>query len=90
MTGLEGYFHVNKSFCDIIGYTEDELKEKKWMEITHPEDVQLTNDYMQSLVDGKVSQTHFEKRYIHKNGNIVWTDLSSYLQRIIMVYRNSS
>ena len=81
MTGLEGYFHVNKSFCDIIGYTEDELKEKKWMEITHPEDVQLTNDYMQSLVDGKVSQTHFEKRYIHKNGNIVWTDLSSYLQR---------
>lgn len=81
ITGLDGYFHVNKSFCDILGYSEEELKEKKWMEITHPEDIQLTSDFMQSLIDKKASQARFEKRYIHKNGNIIWTDLSSYLQR---------
>jgi PAS domain S-box-containing protein len=81
ITSLDGYFHVNKAFCDIIGYSEDELKTKKWMEITHPEDIQLTHDFMQLLMEGKESQTRFEKRYLHRNGKIVWTDLLSYLQR---------
>jgi PAS domain S-box-containing protein len=81
MTGIDGSLHVNKSFCEIVGYSEDELKTKKWLDITHPDDIQLTNDFMQSLIDGKVSQTRFEKRFIHKNENIVWIDLSCYLQR---------
>jgi len=81
MTGIDGSIHVNKSFCNILGYSEKELLVKKWQDITHPEDIKLTNDLMQSLIEGKISQARFEKRFIHKNGSIIWTDILSYLQR---------
>jgi PAS domain S-box-containing protein len=81
MTGIDGTLHVNKAFCSIVGYTEEELKEKKWMDITHPEDIQKTSEATQSLLAGTRSQARLEKRYIHKNGTIVWADVSTYLQR---------
>ena len=81
MTGIDGSLHVNKSFSKVVGYTEEELRTKKWMDITHPDDIQQTAEVVQSLLDGKISQARFEKRYIHKNGNTIWTDVSTYLQR---------
>jgi PAS domain S-box-containing protein len=81
MTGMDGSLHVNKALCDMLGYSLKELQQKKWMDITHPDDIELTQSYIQSLVDGSVSQVRFEKRFIHKNDNILWTELSSYMQR---------
>ena len=81
MTGIDGSLHVNKAFSEIVGYSEDELKTLKWMDITHPDDIQPTNEMVQSLIEGKTTQTHFEKRYIQKNGIIVHTEGSTYLQR---------
>jgi PAS domain S-box-containing protein len=81
MTGVDGSIHVNKSFCKIVGYSEKELKTKKWQDITHPDDIKLTSDLMQSLLKGEISQSRFEKRFIHKNGSIIWTDILSYLER---------
>jgi len=81
MTGIDGSLHVNKSFCEIVGFSEKELLTKKWTEISHPEDVQKSNEILQSLLNGEIEQALFEKRYIHKNGNIIWSDVSTYLQR---------
>jgi len=81
ITGVDGSLHVNKSFCDILGYTEEELKSKKWQEITHHDDIKESDDIILSLVNGEKSQARYEKRYIHKNGNIVWTDINTTLQR---------
>jgi PAS domain S-box-containing protein len=81
ITGIDGSLYVNKSFCRILGYNEEELRTRKWMELTHPDDIQKSTEEMQSLLEGKISRSRFEKRYIHKNGNIVWTDISIYLQR---------
>ncbi len=81
MTGIDGSINVNKAFCSMMGYSAGELAAKKWMEITHPDDIQLTSDYMRSLLEGKADQARFEKRFIRKNGQIIWTDLSSYLHR---------
>jgi PAS domain S-box-containing protein len=81
LTNLDGNILVNKAFCKIIGYSEEELKRIKWTDITHPDDLQISNDIIQSLRDGKISVGRFEKRYIHKNGNIVWVDISTYLQK---------
>ncbi len=81
MTGIDGSLHVNKSFCEIVGYSEEELRGKKMADITHPEDLQLTNEKLQYLLNGGAEKVLFEKRYIHKNGNIVWVDVSTYLQR---------
>jgi DNA-binding NtrC family response regulator len=47
MTRLDGSVHVNHSFCDMVGYSEEEMKTKKWMDITHPDDIQESADYMQ-------------------------------------------
>jgi PAS domain S-box-containing protein len=81
MTEVDGTLHVNNAFCNLTGYSEKELLGKKWMEITHPEDILLTSEAMQSLKDGKQTVARFEKRFIHKKGHIVWTDISSYLQK---------
>jgi PAS domain S-box-containing protein len=81
MTGIDRSIHVNKSFCEILGYSEEELNLLTWIDISYPDDIQLSNDYMKALLDGSVSVARFEKRYLHKEGNIVWTDVSIYLQR---------
>ena len=81
ITGIDGSLHLNKSFCEIIGYSEEELRDKTLSDITHPEDVQLTNRIKQSLLIGDAEKAVFEKRYIHKNGNLVWVNVSTYLQK---------
>ena len=81
MTGLDGSMDVNKAFIEMIGYSAEEMKGKKWQDISHPDEIQVSKDILQSLLDEKISSSRIEKRYIHKNGNIVWTDFSTYLQR---------
>lgn len=81
MTGMDGSVHVNRAFCEMLGYSKEELSIKKWMDITYPDDVQLSAEMSQALVDGKIEQSRFEKRYVRKDGNIVWMDVSAYLQR---------
>jgi PAS domain S-box-containing protein len=80
LTELDGTINVNKSFCDILGYSQEELQKIKWMDLTHPEDIQASNDYVRQLKDGKIQKARFEKRYIHKNGNIIWAEVSTYMQ----------
>ncbi|NTW24055.1 MAG: PAS domain S-box protein [Lentimicrobium sp.] len=79
MTGIDGTIHVNKAFSELLGYSEEELREKKWMEITHEEDISLTSSAINALLKGKSTSARFEKRYIHKSGKIVWVDLSTHL-----------
>jgi PAS domain S-box-containing protein len=81
ITGIDGKMQVNNSFCKITGYSKEELQDKKWEDITHPDDIKLSKDFINSLIEGKLQQARFEKRYINKNGNIVWVDISTYLQR---------
>lgn len=81
MTGIDGSMNVNQSFCNMVGYSEEELRVKSWMDITHPDEIQETTDLSQSLLRGEISQARFEKRYIHKDGSIVFADVSTYLQR---------
>lgn len=81
MTGIDGTLHVNKSFCKILGYSEEELMAKNWKDISHPDDIPKTNDIVKSLIEGKSESARFEKRYLHKNGKIIFTDITTYLQR---------
>ncbi|MBN1198096.1 MAG: PAS domain S-box protein [Bacteroidales bacterium] len=81
LTKLDGSINVNKAFCNITGYSREELTTISWMEITHPDDVQVSNDIIKELISGKINVRRFEKRYIHKKGSFVWVDVSTYLQR---------
>lgn len=81
MTTMDGSRYTNKSFCHIIGYNAEELREKSWREFCHPDDIQNTEETFQTLIDGEADQLRFEKRFIHKNGSIVRADVSTFLQR---------
>jgi PAS domain S-box-containing protein len=76
-----GEIHVNKAFVDMIGYSEEELQGKKWQDITHPDDITLTQVEMNALTAGEKEIARFVKRYIRKDGSILWIDLSTSIRR---------
>ena len=80
ITNIDGHIYINKAFCKMLGYIEGEFDPKKWMDITYVEDIALTQEIIQSLLSGKARSARFEKRYVHKNGNIIWTEVSTFLQ----------
>ncbi len=81
ITGMNGQLKTNQAFRRIIGYTEDELSALRWQDITHPGDLSRDEDMVALLGSGKSSFMRWEKRYFHKDGHIVWVDISTVLQR---------
>ncbi|NEW80416.1 MAG: PAS domain S-box protein, partial [Gelidibacter sp.] len=81
LTEMDGTLEVNQAFCNVLGYSKKELEAKKWEEITYPDDIALTNKNIQSILKGTVPHAIFEKRYVHKNGSIIWADVLIFLQR---------
>ena len=66
------WLEVNPSFCQIVGYTREELLGRTFQSITHPDDQLSDEQSIAPLLNRKVSSYHREKRYIHKNGQVVW------------------
>lgn len=66
----------NGALCDLLGYTETELRGRSFMEVTHPDDAALDWNLFTELVDGRREQYQIEKRYIHKDGRVVWGRLT--------------
>ena len=82
-TKLDGTIFVNQAFCDMLGYTKEELQQINWRDITYTEDMDVSENILQELNEKRIPKGRFEKRYFHKNGSIVWTDVSVFLQRDI-------
>jgi PAS domain S-box-containing protein len=80
-TGVDGSLCVNKAFSDILGYSLDELKVLKWQDITYPDDINESSEIVAKLLNEKISFARYIKRYIHKNGQIIWADVSTSIQR---------
>ena len=76
-----GEILVNKAFCDMLGYTPEELRQTKWQDITPADEVESIQKRIDSLINGEMDSTRFEKRYLHKNGSFVWADISVALDR---------
>jgi PAS domain S-box-containing protein len=81
MTQIDGRIFVNRVFCDMLGYSEDELREKNWREITHSGDIKMTEKIIQSQLNRETEISRLEKRYIHKNGSIVYAEVTTFLHR---------
>jgi PAS domain S-box-containing protein len=74
---LSGSFkHVNQKYCDITGYTQQEMLERTFQAITHPNDLQADLNNMQSLIEGRIGIFQIDKRYFRKDGEIVWVQLT--------------
>jgi PAS domain S-box-containing protein len=66
------WLRVNQKLCGILGYTEDELLKTRILDIMHPGDVAAELGQAARLARGEISQYSAEKRYIRKDGRIVW------------------
>jgi len=65
-------FSVNKALCNMLGYTEEELLQLTFLEVTLPEDRARDIEAVRNLNDGLI-QNHFaEKRYLSKSGDVIW------------------
>ena len=76
---LDGtWLHANHKVCEILGYSEDELKGLTFQSLTHPEDLPKGLEQMEELFAGKRSSMQIEKRYIRNritSYNVCYTKL---------------
>ncbi len=73
ISNLEGRFlRVNDAFCGMIGYSAAELLTKTLYDITHPDDVSPSLDVRDRLAAMEFGQFEMEKRYLHKDGGVVF------------------
>ncbi len=66
------YLHVNKAFCDFLGYTADELAERTVADVTHPDDLEVTIQQFGEVQADKRKVCDLVKRYVRKDGTVVW------------------
>jgi PAS domain S-box-containing protein len=75
------WLRVNRSLCKITGYSEVELLDRTFQDITHPDDLASDLEYVRKMLAGEIDTYQMEKRYFHKDGAIVWISLSVSLVR---------
>ncbi len=72
---------VNNAFALMLGYSIEELSQMNFEDITHPHDIAESKKCIKTLLSGAGDTYRFEKRYYHKNGDIVWADVSTTLMK---------
>lgn len=75
------WIDVNLAFCRMLGYSSDELCARSWPEITHPDDLDLDLAPFLQMAAGELEEYSVEKRFLHKQGGMVWARLTLSLVR---------
>jgi two-component system, sensor histidine kinase and response regulator len=77
LVALDGRFiRVNRALCDLVGYSAEEMVQKTFQEITHPDDLDADLVYVNQMLAKERHTYQMEKRYFHKQGYIVWVLLN--------------
>jgi PAS domain S-box-containing protein len=80
ITHPNGETHFNNAFCEMLGYSEEELVKMKWQDFTHPDDFEITQEVLDTLVSRESDSPRFIKRYLRKDGSVMWADVSTSLR----------
>jgi diguanylate cyclase (GGDEF)-like protein/PAS domain S-box-containing protein len=75
------FIHVNRSLCDMLGYTREELLALNVKQVSHPEDKDVTDVAKKRLLAGDTDSIRVEKRYLRKDGTPIWVRLNVALNR---------
>tara|TARA_R110000744_G_scaffold93384_12_gene180442 strand:- start:26772 stop:27932 length:1161 start_codon:yes stop_codon:yes gene_type:complete len=75
------WLKANQAICDILGYSENELLHIDFQTVTHPDDLQADLIFLTQLLAGDIQTYHMEKRYFHKDGQLIWVKLTVSLVR---------
>ena len=75
------FIRVNRRLCEILGYPEEELLQLTGRQISHPDDLDIINEQRPRLYSGEVDRVQLEKRYVRKNGTVVWVQFTMTVER---------
>jgi PAS domain S-box-containing protein len=75
------FFRVNQAFCEMLGYSPEELTRMSFTDITHPDDVGPNVDLFRQAYENNISSYHLRKRYLHSQGDVIWVNLFATLIR---------
>ena len=72
---------VNGAMCQMFGYSHQELEQMNINSIAHPDDLEISPTFIKNAISGETNQANFDKRYIQKQGHIIWGHVSISLVR---------
>lgn len=72
----KGWLHTNEKLQEMLGYTHEELRALTWTEMTYPDDLAPDIEQFEKLLSGEIEDYMLEKRFIRKDGSIVYTNLA--------------
>jgi diguanylate cyclase (GGDEF)-like protein/PAS domain S-box-containing protein len=75
------WLQVNPAFCELLGYSADELTGRTFVDVTHPDDLEISIEHSRRQLDGEVDTLRIEKRFLRSDGTVVWVALTSTLAR---------
>ena len=82
LVGLDRrWLQVNPAMCRIVGYPEEELLDKTFQDVTHPDDLDADLEHVRRMLAGEIDTYGMEKRYVHREGHVVWGLLGASLVR---------
>lgn len=71
------FFNVNRTLCEMLGYTKEELLQLNVNDVTHEQDKEISRSFLGKVLTGGSQSMQVEKRYLHKDGHVVWALLST-------------
>jgi diguanylate cyclase (GGDEF)-like protein/PAS domain S-box-containing protein len=81
-TDLDGYIlDANQNYCDILGYTHDELIKLRVKDLTYPDDWEIDKVYKNQLFNYEIPYFSMDKRYYRKDGSLIWVTITVTLMR---------
>ncbi len=72
----EQWISVNQRYCEITGYSREEILSFKVEHLTHPDDVPASLEFIRRIRSGELPEYRMEKRYVRKNGAVIWVHLT--------------
>jgi PAS domain S-box-containing protein len=82
LTGVDlAYLRVNRALCRMLGYSAEELLRKNSLDLTHPDDRAASEEAVRRTLAGETSTVQLSKRYVKKDGGVVWADVGVSLVR---------
>ncbi len=75
------WLRTNQKLADILGYSREELLQLSYQHLTHPDDLTDSRHVVQRLLQGSVQTASFEKRYLRKDGSVIWANVTTTLNR---------
>jgi len=81
-TDLDGYIlDANQNYCDILGYTHDELIKLRVKDLTYPDDWEIDKVYKNQLFNYEIPYFSMDKRYYKKDGSLIWVTITVTIMR---------